>query len=175
MHSYGLELISSRLIATGEGQAERSREFYVSQALLPDDSVLRASRSGQKGRSWSDRLNDSPLRPSHQLFRQWRLKWVESSVGVLRELLVACLLVGCDLKVQLGRSLQHFEQCPLAARSLLISVGLTALLRQESVAEAFPLTVLLLGHAPSHKTFRAVGRPPPHYGGQLEFTGCDLR
>ncbi|MCW5796819.1 MAG: hypothetical protein KIS97_20990 [Nitrospira sp.] len=168
LHSYGLQLISDRLRANVNGVGNRNREFYVSQGLFSDE-VNDNYKPGARGLSWSDRLSDQPLRPAHQLFAAWRRKWATSAVARLRELLLACMLVGCDLKSQLGKSLEHFADCSPSARSLLLSVGLIALLREETVTEAWPWAILMLGHAPSHKSFRAAGRPPPQYGGHLKF------
>lgn len=168
LHSYGLQLISDRLRATANGVGDRSQKFYVSQGLFSDE-VNDNYKPGARGMAWSDRLNDRPLRPAHQLFRAWRRKWAAAAVARLRELLLACILVGCDLKSQLGKSLEQFADCSPSARSLLLSVGLIALLREETVIEAWPWATLLLGHTSSHKSFRAAGRPPPQYGGHLKF------
>lgn len=151
-----------------EGVADRSRAFYAAQGLISDE-VDAANELKARGQSWSDRLNDAPLRPSHQLFRLWRLKWASQARGLLQSLLFACILAGCDLKEDLGKSLEACTACPSGMNPLLLATGLIALLRQESIAESFIFTVLALSCSPSHKAFRAAGRPPPHYGGHLKF------
>jgi len=168
LHSYGSHLICDRLEAYANGISGRSQEFYVSRGLVPDGGDDHEQKAG-RGTSWSDRLTDSPLQPSHHLFRQWRRKWAASAGRCLGGLLKACILIGGDLKSKLGLSLEKFSQCSPSVRSLLLSAGLIALLREESVLEAWPMTVLLLGHSPSHKSFRAAGRSPPQYGGHLKF------
>lgn len=168
LHTYGLELIACRLMASLDGVADRSRSFYEAKELIPDE--IDAQSSGNcKGQSWSDRLNDRPLRPSHQLFRLWRQKWLSQARGSLQSLLFACILGGCNLKVELGQSMATYTDCPTNLNPLLLATGLIALLREESVAENFNFAVHLMSCALSHKTFRAAGRPPPHYGGHLDF------
>lgn len=84
-------------------------------------------------------------------------------------LLLTCVHFGCDLKVRLGESLIDFTDCPPLMQPLPLAMGLVALLQEAPVWAAFPSTVFLLGCASSHKICRVSGRPPPHYGGDLEF------
>lgn len=170
-HSYGLKLICSRLTASLEGQPDRSREFYEEHGLIPDEPDDEPQHEAGKGTSWSDRLNDKPLRPSHRLFAHWRGKWPLRARAIwLVRLFLACLHAGCDLKAQLGASLENLVACPEPMRALPMAMGLVALLQEESdVWASLPTAVFLLACSPSHKIARAAGRPPPQYGGALEF------
>jgi len=171
-HSFGLELICSRLTASLAGQPDRSRDFYEEHELIPDerDEQELQSEAG-KGTSWSDCLNDKPLRPSHRLFAHWRRKWPLRAQAIwLFCLYLACLHDGCDLRTKLGLSLEKLVACAEPMRALPIAMGLVALLQEEpDVWASFPSTVILLACSPSHKIARAAGRPPPQYGGALEF------
>lgn len=167
MHSYGLSLIQSRLQASLEGVADRSRAFYKDHQLLPDD--LLAEEAQPPTLSWSDQLNDEPLRPSHQLFASWRRKWPRRAQVWLHLLLLACIHIGADLSSAFAQKLQNLAECPLPMRSFAHAVGLISLLRDESAKSAFAPTIVLLACRPAHKNFRAVGRPPPYLWGALEF------
>lgn len=168
-HSYGLKLIVARLAASLEGEPDRSQRFYDQQNLIPDELEQQPNETMGKGASWSDRLNARPLRPSHRLFSHWRSKWAVRGQFWLPWLLLASLLARCDLKTRFTESLTCFENCPLQLRPLAIAVGLVALHRRESVWTSLARTIFLVGCRPSHKIARAAGRPPPQYGGDLEF------
>jgi hypothetical protein len=165
LHSYGLQLISDRVRASLAGQPDKSREFYEIHELLPDEPEI---PSGLKATSWSDRLNDEPPRPSPQLFSHWRRKWSAQATAWLRQLLLACLLVGADLKGKLADRLLEFYGCPKSMRAVPFAIGLVSLLHGSDAALPISRTVFLLGCRPSHKICRAAGRPPPQYGGDLE-------
>lgn len=167
LHSYGAHLIGSRLEASLAGDADRSQSFYQRHQLIPDEDPQ--PPHSLKAISWSDRLNDKALRPSHQLFRHWRRKWSRCSRAWLHRLLLACIFAGCDLKVRLGELLEVYVDCPDPMRSVPLALGLVSLLQGQPVASSLATTVLLLGCSSSHKICRAAGRPPPHYGGDLEF------
>lgn len=168
-HSYGLELIAARLAASLEGEPDRSQRFYDRQNLIPDEPDQSKEEQTGRGTSWSDRLNARPLRPSHRLFSHWRSKWAIRGQSWLPWLLLASLLSRCDLKMRFAESLTCFENCPAQLRPLAIAVGLVALHRRETVWTSLTRTVFLVGCRPSHKIARAAGRPPPQYGGDLEF------
>ena len=168
LHTYPLALVVARLSASSQGRSDRSREFYESQGLIPDDFV---DKSGLKGASWSDQLEDYSLRPSPQLFRLWRQKWSAQSQLWLQFLLFACILAGCDIKTSLGFRLDKFGDCSMAMRPLVICAGLVSLIREESVDTALRTAVQMLSFSPSHKTCRAPGRAPPQYGGDLDYPG----
>lgn len=163
-----MHLICSRLRASLEGQPDRSQAFYEEHGLIPDEAPFEEFQPALKAVSWSDRLNDKPLCPSHQLFRHWRRKWPLRAQAWLQRLLLACIFSGCDLKARLGESLQGFAACPESMRALPLAAGLVGLLQEKPAWASFSTTVFLLGCASSHKIFRAAGRPPPHYGGDLE-------
>lgn len=160
LHSYSLQLITSRLQASLEGQSDRSREFYEQQGLIPDDNV---------SSSWSDQLNEAPPRPSRQLFRHWRLKWRSQAHVWLQSLVFANIYAGCDLKSAFALRLQNFKQMPALLNALALAIGLIAMLQSRTVKEALPGAVFLLSCSPSHKVFLAGGRPPPQYCGAMEF------
>lgn len=167
LHKYGLQLIWARLAASLAGQPDHSRDFYDEKGLLSGE-LPAEDPVPSKAMSWSDRLYAEPLRPSPQLFRHWRQKWPFRAKAWLLSLLLACIHARCDLKKQLGESLTAFTDCPESLRPLLLATGLVALLQEESAERALPAAVFLLGCSSSHKIVRAVGRPPPHYGGDLE-------
>lgn len=169
-HTYSLALICSRVRASMQGQADRSRAFYEEQGLSPDDNT----RSGE---SWTERLAAQYKGPSPQLFRHWRLKFPRRAQDWMHRLLLACVFAGCDLKARFAEAVQVFGACPVAMRSLTMAAGLVALMQEENSAlDSLKTTVFLMACssppkpnlAPSHKIFLAAGRPPPHYGGDLE-------
>lgn len=162
LHSFGLTLIAARVEASLRGVPDRDQQFYRERGLIPDEPEF-------ENVSWSDRLNDKPLRPSHRLFAGWRRKWGLLSRPWLVALLSACIYMGCDLRTQLGHSLQAMTRCPESLRSLALAAGLLGLLRDESAWSALPAAIRLTACRPSHKRARAGGRPPPQYGGALEF------
>jgi hypothetical protein len=165
LHSYGLPLICSRLAATLDGQPHASRHFYEQHQPVPDASIDEDLR----GQSWSDRMSENPPCPSPQLFRRWSLKWPSRAQEWLDSLLLGCLNSGCDLKGKLAQRLAGFLLCPEAMRALPLAAGMVCLLLPEE-ADWFQAAVRLLAFSPSHKNFRAAGRPPPHYGGALKLT-----
>lgn len=162
LHSYGLAFIAARVEASLRGVPDRDRQFYRERDLIPDEPEF-------ENVSWSDRLNDKPLRPSHRLFANWRKKWGLRSRPWLVALLSACIYLGCDLRTQLGESLETMTRCPESMRPLAIAVGLLGLLREASAWSVLPAAIQLTACRPSHKLARAGGRPPPQYGGALEF------
>lgn len=162
LHSYGLPLVSARLHATICGDSLRSRQFYADRNLVPDDIEFQDV-------SWSDRLNQQPLRPAHQLFARWSRKWRRGAQEWLQVLLFACIFAGCDLKKLLADDPAGLMRCPADLRPIALAAGLIALLRQQPLSSTFPSAMLVLSCAPSHKRFRVAGRPPPQYGGELEF------
>jgi hypothetical protein len=164
-----LRLICSRLAASLGGHSDRSREFYEDQGLIPDETSTEAPLA-RKAKSWSDRLHERAPIPSPQLFHHWRRKWPLRAHLWLHRLTYACIFAGCDLKTRLGQSLLSFTACPESMRSLPLAAGLVGLLQEKPISVAFPTTVTLLGCNPSHKICLAAGRPPPHYGGDLELT-----
>jgi hypothetical protein len=162
LHTYSLRFIAARVEASLRGVADRDRQFYEERGLIPDEPDF-------QNVSWSDRLNDKPLRPSHRLFARWRGKWAMCSRPWLFALLSACIYVGCDLRTQLGQSLEAMTRCPELMSPLALAAGLMGLLRDESAWTALPAVIRLTACRPSHKPARAGGRPPPQYGGALEF------
>lgn len=158
LHSAPLTLICNRLRASLEGCSDRSEAFYQEQGLLPDDN--------NNGESWSDRLEDQC--PSPRLFRCWRRKLGARAQAWMHRLLLACIFAGCDLKSRYAELVQVFAGCQDSLRPLALAAGLVALLQEKSAWDALPTTVLLLACSASHKPSLAAGRPPPHYGGDLE-------
>lgn len=163
LHSYGLELIRDRVLACLDGIPLRSRDFYVDKGLLPEDEESDAE-------SWSDRLESEPLTPSHQLFQAWRVKFARRSDVWIKLLLVACIVAGCDLRSRLGKSLANFQRTPVDLHGFLLAAGLVGLLQGASVRGSLGQTLWILSgsNTTSHKILRALGRPPPQYGGDLE-------
>lgn len=158
LHSHSLQLMCGRLRASLEGQADRSRAFYQENELLLDD--------GHHDESWTDSL-DSQY-PSPRLFRSWRRKLGVRAQAWMHRLLLACIFAGCDLKGRLAEVVQVFAGCSEPLRPLALAAGLVALQQQKSAWDSLPRTVLLLACSASHKPSLAAGRPPPHYGGDLE-------
>lgn len=168
LHSYGVELVGDRLMACIDGASLRSRDFYELKGLAapasPEERVVGDF-------SWSDQLELEPLTPSYQLFHQWRRSFSLRARLWLYWLLAACLLSGCDLRTRLGESLESFNQCPKDLYPLLLSVGLIGLLQDQPVRSCLGQTLRLLcgSSIGSRKNLQAPGRPPPHYGQDLEF------
>jgi len=167
LHSYGMELIVDRLMAGIDGISLRSFSFYEEAGLVP----FGCKERHQEGISWSDLLEAEPLNPSYQLFHQWQKRFSERAQSWLRCLLVACVLAGCDLHVCLGESLESFGKCPKGLHPLLLATGLVGLLQERPVRLCLGETVRLLcgSQIGTHKPLRAAGRPPPQYGGDLDF------
>ena len=168
LHSYGLEFVSARVMASIDGVSLRSRDFYEKMGLAP---VAAADEPNGGGLSWSDYLELEPLTPSYQLFHRWRQRFSQRAQVWLRWLMVACVMGGCDLRTRLGESLEEFGKCPEDLYALLLAAGLVGLLQDRPVRLCFGDTLrLLCGAIPgSPKLLRAAGRPPPHYGRDLEF------
>lgn len=158
LHTHSLDLICSRLRASLEGQVDRSQSFYKENELLPDDDT--------HSQSWSDSL-DSQY-PSHLVFRSWRRKFGARAQVWMHRLLLACVFVGCDLKVRFAEGVQAFAGCPEALRALALTTGLVAMMQERTASDSLRSTVLLLACSASHKPILTAGRPPPHYGGDLE-------
>lgn len=174
MHSYGMEFVGDRLMACIDGASLRSRDFYELKGLValasPEERVAEEF-------SWSDQLEMEPLTPSHQLFHRWRQRFSGRARLWLHWLLVACILCGCDLRTRLGESLEGFNRCPKDLYPLLLSAGLVGLLRDRPIRSCLGETLRLLcgSSIGSHKTLQAPGRPPPHYGRDLEFPSSGHR
>jgi hypothetical protein len=158
LHGHSLGLMCNRLRASLEGRPySRSRAFYEENELLLDDDL--------EDESWADRLENQ-----HRLFRSWRRRFGARAQAWMQRLLLACIFAGCDLKGRFAELVQVFSGCPEALRPLALATGLVALLQEKSARDALPTTVLLLACSASHKPSLAAGRPPPHYGGDLELT-----
>lgn len=162
LHSYALPFIAARLEANLRGVPDRDQTFYAEWDLIPDEPELQFS-------SWTDRLNDKPLRPSHRLFASWRAKWSQRPREWLLSLLLACIHAGCDLRDQFGESLVDLVRCPESMRPLAMAAGFIGLLRGQTIWACLPDAVRVAACCSSHKNARAAGRPPPQYGGALEF------
>ncbi len=169
LHKYSLQLICDRLDASFAGQSDHSRDFYEEQGLLSGELPTEGRLAPTRAMSWSDQVCSEPPRPSPQIFRHWRLKWPSRAQVWLPKLLLACIHASCDLKMRLGESLTGYINCPESMWPLVLATGLAALLQEESAEAALPAAVFLLGCSTSHKISRVSGRPPPHYGGDLEF------
>lgn len=173
-HSYGLRFVGDRLLACIDGASLRSRDFYEQKGLIASASP--EARSAEEF-SWSDQLEMEPLNPSHQLFLRWRQAFSGRARLWLQWLLAACLLSGCDLRKRLGESLQGFNRCPAELYPLLLSAGLVGLLQDRPVRSCWGETLRLLcgSSIGSHNNLQAPGRPPPHYGQDLEFPSSGHR
>jgi hypothetical protein len=162
-HSYGLNFIHARVLASIDGVSLRSRDFYEDHGLIPpNDEAL----------PWSDLLDLEPLNPSYQLFHQWRRRFSRPARVWLRALLVACVLSGCDLRSRLGESLEAFGNCPKDLHSLLLAAGLIGLLREQPVRASLRETLILVYGAASgsHKPLQASEHLLIQYGESLNFT-----
>jgi hypothetical protein len=173
-HSYGLEFVGDRLMACIDGVSLRSRDFYEQQGFVP---TVSPERRAAEECSWSDRLEIEPLTPSHQLFLRWRKSFSQRAKAWLQWLLVACMLSGCDLRVRLGETLESFTRCPKDLYPLILSAGLVGLIQDQPVRSCLGQTLRLLcgSSIGAHKILQASGRPPLHYGPDLEFTSSGHR
>ena len=167
LHSYGMKLICDRVMAGIDGASLRSESFYEEAGLIPAGYT----EGQEQGTSWSDLLESEPLTPSYQLFHQWEKRLSRRAQLWLRWLAVACVLAGCDLRARLGENLESFGKCPKNLRPLLLAVGLVSLLQNRPVRVCLGETLRLLCGSliGTHKPLRAAGRPPPQYGGDLDF------
>ena len=162
-HSYGLGFVYDRVLASVDGVSLRSRDFYEAQNMVP---------VGDGDLSWSDLLDVEPINPSYQLFYQWGQRFAQRGQLWLRDLLLACLLSGCDIKSRLGKSLEAFDKCPKDLYPLLLAAGLVGLLQQQPVRACLRETLILVygSITGSHELLRAPGRPLLQYGEELKFT-----
>lgn len=168
LHSYGIKFVGDRLLACIDGVSLRSRDFYEMNGLVASASP---EERAEEEFSWSDQLAMEALVPSHQLFHQWRHRFSGRARLWLQWLLAACLLAGCDLRKRLGESLEGFHRCPADLCPLLLAAGLVGLLQDRPVRSCLAETLRLLcgSSIGSHNILQAPGRPPPHYGQDLEF------
>lgn len=158
LHSHGAGAIAGRLVAGLRGQSLRSLSYYRAQGLAP------AAFDG----SWCDWLDSNPIVPTFQTFHSWQQKFSYRTQLWLRPLTWACIHAGAPLREQLGSFLAEYSDCPPALYALALGAGLLGLLLSLPAEVCIPLRLGFLACRPSHKSLRALGRPPPLYGGCLE-------
>lgn len=158
LHSHGADSIADRLIAGLRGHSLRSLQHYRDQGLAPADF----------DGSWCDWLDMNPIEPTFQTFHSWQQKFSYRTQLWLRPLTWGCIYAGVSLQDQLGSLLASYPDCPPALYALALGAGLLGLLLGLPVERSIRLRLGFLACRPSHKSLRALGRPPPLYGGCLE-------